>query len=531
MSDSHPAAPPRPAGELPEPHATAQMRAGAVTVGTRENDPDQAAAWPRAGDGVPAQPAAQSEIALLTVQMDYEDDVVLARQRARQLAGLLGFDAQDQTRIATAVSELARNAYEYAGGGRVQFALHDAPARRDAERRQSMVVRVSDSGPGIAEIQAVLDGRYVSTTGMGLGLIGARRLTDRFRVETVAGEGTMVEIARELPRGAPLIVPADVGRIGEALVARTPRGALEEVREQNQELYRTLEELRRRQAEVEQLNAELAETNRGVLALYAELDDRAHDLRRASEYKSRFLSDVSHEFRTPLTSVLNMTRFLLDRADGELSAEQERQVLIIRKSVESLTDLVNDLLDLAKIEAGRTSMKPSEFTVGELFAALRGMFRPLVTSDAVSLVFEEAAAAVRLRTDEQRLSQVLRNFVSNAIKFTARGEIRVSAHAPEGDPMIRFVVRDSGIGIAPADQERIFEEFAQVEGPIQRRVRGTGLGLSLSTKLAGLLGGRIELESEPGVGSAFALVVPRVLPAGPDEGDAAGAAAPAGGQR
>lgn len=341
----------------------------------------------------------------------------------------------------------------------------------------------------------------------------------------------MVEIARELPRGAPLIVPADVGRIGEALVARTPRGALEEVREQNQELYRTLEELRRRQAEVEQLNAELAETNRGVLALYAELDDRAHDLRRASEYKSRFLSDVSHEFRTPLTSVLNMTRFLLDRTDGELSAEQERQVLIIRKSVESLTDLVNDLLDLAKIEAGRTSMKPSEFTVGELLAALRGMFRPLVTSDAVSLVFEEAAAAVRLRTDEQRLSQVLRNFVSNAIKFTARGEIRVSAHAPEGDPMIRFVVRDSGIGIAPADQERIFEEFAQVEGPIQRRVRGTGLGLSLSTKLAGLLGGRIELESEPGVGSAFALVVPRVLPAGPDEGDAAGAAAPAGGQR
>jgi signal transduction histidine kinase len=470
-----------------------------------------------AGDDSPAFVAGPSEVILLTLQMDYEDDVVLARQRARQVAGLLGFDAQDQTRVATAVSELARNAYEYAGGGRVQFALQQAPPGRSAEwpaeGHQSMVVRVSDSGPGIAEVQAVLDGVHVSRTGMGLGLIGARRLSDRFRIETTPGRGTMVEIARELPRGAALLGPADLARIGEALAARARLGAYEEVREQNQELYRALEELRSRQAEVEHLNAELAETNRGVLALYAELDDRAQDLKRASEYKSRFLSDVSHEFRTPLTSVLNMTRFLIDRADGELTAEQERQVLIIRKSVESLAELVNDLLDLAKIEAGRTTMRPSEFTVGELFAALRGMFRPLVTSDAVVLVFEETSGIVALRTDEQRLSQVLRNFVSNAIKFTDRGEIRVSATVLEDDDTIRFVVRDTGIGIAAADQQRIFQEFAQVEGAVQRRVRGTGLGLSLSTKLAGLLGGRIELESEQGTGSAFALVVPRVLPA------------------
>jgi signal transduction histidine kinase len=283
------------------------------------------------------------------------------------------------------------------------------------------------------------------------------------------------------------------------------------MQEQNRELLRTLDDLRARQAEVERLNAELEETNRGVLALYAELDDRAEDLRRASEYKSRFLSDISHEFRTPLTSVLNMTRFLLDRADGPLTSEQERQVRIVRKSIESLAELVNDLLDLAKIEAGHTVLRPTEFTVGELFAALRGMFRPLVGSDAVALVFDEPAGTVALTTDEQRLSQILRNFISNAIKFTERGEIRVSAVPEEDGASIRFAVRDTGIGIAPRDQARIFEDFTQVDSPLQRRTRGTGLGLPLTRRLAALLGGRIELESAPGVGSTFTLVVPRVL--------------------
>jgi signal transduction histidine kinase len=408
------------------------------------------------------------------------------------------------------VSELARNAYEYARGGRVRFDVEPA-ATATAVGRDMLVIRVSDAGPGIADVQAVLDGRYVSSTGMGLGLIGARRLADRFRIDSEPGRGTTVEIARALPRGAAPVGPRDAARIAEVLARHTPRGALQEVQQQNQELLGTLEELRARQAEVERLNSELEETNRGVLALYAELDDRAQDLRRASAYKSRFLSDMSHELRTPLTSVLNMTRFLLDREDGPLTAEQARQVVIIRNSVESLTEMVNELLDVAKIEAGRTTMRPSDFTVADLFAALRGMFRPMLASDAVALVFDEAPGLPVLHTDEQRLSQVLRNFVSNAIKFTERGEIRVSA-AAEGDGMLRFDVRDTGIGIAPADQERIFQDFAQVDGPIQRRVRGTGLGLPLTRKLAALLGGRVEVVSAPGTGSTFTAIVPAVLP-------------------
>jgi signal transduction histidine kinase len=452
---------------------------------------------------------------LLTLALRSEHDVVLARQRARDVAELLGFDAQDQTRIATAVSELARNAHEYAGGGRVRFEIA-GPAAGEVGRgaRQSLVVRVSDDGPGIADVDAILDGRYVSPTGMGVGLLGARRLSDRFRVETVPGGGTTVEIARLLPRGARAVTASDVARIGDRLAAHGPAGPFEEVQRQNQELLRTLDELQARQAEIERLNAELETTNRGVLALYAELDDHARDLKRASEYKSRFLSDMSHELRTPLTSVLNMTRFLLDRADGDLTAEQERQVRIIRNSVESLTEMVNDLLDLAKIEAGRTTLRPSTFTVTDLFVALRGMFRPMVGSDAVALSFDAPADLPALHTDEQRVTQVLRNFISNALKFTERGEVRVSAAlvADGPAPQVRLAVADTGIGIAPADQEHIFEDFTQVDGPIQRRVRGTGLGLPLCRKLAGLLGGHVTLDSAPGVGSTFALVVPVALP-------------------
>lgn len=450
--------------------------------------------------------AAPASTALLTLELKYEHDVVLARQRARQIAQMLGFEAQEQTRLATAVSELARNAYEYAGGGRVRFSVDQEPSGT-----QLLAIRVSDDGPGIADVQAILEGRYVSPTGMGLGIIGAQRLTERFRIDSAPGKGTTVDIARSLPRTAPRFGSAEAARVAEALMRQAAQTPFEEIQRQNQELLRALDEVRTRQAQVERLNVELEETNRGVLALYAELDDRAQDLRRASESKSRFLSDISHELRTPLTSVLNLSRLLLDRADGELTEEQERQVQLIRQSVETVTELVNDLLDLAKIEAGKTTLRHSEFTIAELFAALRAICRPLLVADGVTLTFADAEGAPPLHTDEKRLSQILRNFISNAIKFTERGTIRVAWHR-EREGMVRISVADSGIGIAPEDTERIFQDYTQVDGPVQRRVRGTGLGLPLSRKLAALLGGRVDLESTLGKGSTFSIVIPRLHP-------------------
>src|SRR5581483_199074 len=380
--------------------------------------------------------------ALITLELRYEHDVVLARQRARQIAELLGCEPQDQTRLATAVSEIARNAFYYAKNGRVTFEL----STPDTAVVPMLLVRVSDDGPGIANLDAVLNGEYQSTTGMGLGLLGARRLTDHFRITSSPERGTTVEIGRWLTRWQGQFGSADAARVADALASTAPESPFEEIQQQNQELVRTLEEVRSRKAEVERLNVELQETNRGVLGLYAELDDRAHDLRRASEAKSRFLSDIGHELRTPLTSVLNLSRILLDRVDGDLSAEQERQISLIQKSVQQLMEMVNDLLDLAKIEAGKIDLRLSQVSIPEVFATLRGVCRPLLTNDHVSLLFEDPDAPPVLTTDETRLMQILRNFISNASKFTERGEVRVRVRAFESG-MVRFDVIDTGIGI------------------------------------------------------------------------------------
>jgi signal transduction histidine kinase len=438
---------------------------------------------------------------LLRVQLRRGEDVVFARRRTRQLADHLGLDPQEQVRLATAVSEVARNAVQYAGGGWVQFEL-------DAAGGPMLLVRIEDRGPGIPHLDAVLSGTYRSNSGLGIGLLGARRLADRFRIESTAEHGTTVELGKLLPTGrrVPLVSAAELGR---RLAAVRPDDAQAELEIHNQELLRVLATLAERQAETDRLNAELNETNRGVLALYAELDDRAAELARASQLKSAFLSGITHELRTPLNSILNMTRILLARMDGPLNAEQELQVTLIQRAATTLTDLVADLLDLARIEAGKSEVRLASFTIADLFGTLRGMFRPLLTSEEVALVFDAPGHEVTLTTDEGKLSQVLRNLISNSIKFTERGEIRVAAvEAP--DDLIVFSVTDTGIGIAPEDQARIFEEFTQVDNPIQKHVRGTGLGLPLSLKLAGLLGGRIEVESTPGVGSRFELRLPRI---------------------
>jgi signal transduction histidine kinase len=262
-----------------------------------------------------------------------------------------------------------------------------------------------------------------------------------------------------------------------------------------------------RDAEIAALRTELEETNRGVLALYAELDDKAAQLREALDLKGRFLSYMSHEFRTPLSSVLSLSGILLQGLDGPLTAEQQKQVTFIRKSVQELNEMVDDLLDLAKVDAGRITVSPEWFEMVDLFSALRGMFKPILSSADVSLVFEESHEVPRLYSDDHRLSQILRNFISNALKFTRRGEVRVSAR-PFGTGEIEFAVRDTGIGIPPAQLPSLFSDFVQLDARLQRRLRGSGLGLSLSRKLAEMLGGHVGAESEPGVGSRFWVVIP-----------------------
>jgi signal transduction histidine kinase len=262
-----------------------------------------------------------------------------------------------------------------------------------------------------------------------------------------------------------------------------------------------------READIAALREELDETNKGVVALYAELDDKAVQLRQANELKSRFLSYMSHEFRTPLTSMTSITGILLSHLDGPLTPEQRKQVEFVRSSARELTEMVNDLLDLAKVEAGRVSISPEWFEMVDLFSALRGMFKPIVASTTINLVFEEPSGISKLYTDDKKLSQILRNFISNALKFTPVGEVRVTAQMID-DKHIEFAVMDTGIGIAPEHIPTLFNDFMQIEVRLQKRLRGSGLGLSLSRKFAELLGGKVQVQSELGKGSRFSVVLP-----------------------
>jgi len=439
-------------------------------------------------------------IPILSVLIRHEHDTVTARQRSRQIARLLGFDNQDQTRIATAISEISRNAFRYAGGGKLEFIVEGTTSP------QLLIMRVSDRGAGIQNLEDILDGQYVSPTGMGLGILGARRLVDQFDIQSTPQHGTSVTLKKVFPRRAPFLSRHDAASIVDQINREKPQDVLGELELQNQELLRTLEELRARQEELTQLNQELEDTNRGVVALYAELDEKADHLRRADALKTKFLSNMSHEFRSPLNSILALSDLLLGHSDGPLNSEQTQQVGFIRKAADDLYELVNDLLDLAKVEAGKLEVKVTSFEVAKLFGALRGMLRPLFLNQSVSLAFEVADNLPAVFTDEAKVSQILRNFISNALKFTERGEVRVKASIQDG--RLILAVADTGIGIAKEHQERIFQDFAQIDNPLQRKFKGTGLGLPLSRKLARLLHGDVRLESEPGQGSTFTLDIP-----------------------
>lgn len=456
--------------------------------------------------------APENRIGLLSAVIRQEQDIVQARQRARQIASLLQFPRQDQARIATAVSEMARNAYQYAHGGRVEFSLDLSATPR------MLWILISDTGPGIADLDTLLAGSYQSSTGMGLGVVGSRRLMDEFRLTSEPGKGTRAWLGKAIPAVSG-IDSNGIAQLCLILSQDRTTGPHQEIEQQSKELILALDALRNREVEVERrkqelarLSLELEETNRGVVALYAELDDKAAALRQADQMRARFLSHVSHEFRTPVNSVLALTHLLLQRVDGDLTSEQEKQVSYIRDAAQQLADMVNDLLDLAKVDAGKTEVRITEINVAQFLRAIRALMRPLAAQENVALLFEEPEFDLFIDTDEGKLAQIIRNLISNALKFTPQGEVRVNAQLSGGGSTVQFSVKDSGIGIAKEHQEQIFQEFAQIDSPLQRRVKGTGLGLPLSRRLANLLGGSLTVSSEVGLGSTFTLTLPARVP-------------------
>ncbi len=431
---------------------------------------------------------------LFAMRIDDERDIVAARVKARDASAALGFSPQDQTRIATSVLEAARTVLIAGKAARAEFLVDSAV------RPPRFVVRFL-TGAGAGERLRAMRNDDSQTA---LGLLAAQRLMDQCVIAEEADGVTSISLAKTLPEG----VPCDLQTVRNVLARQSSEDTVVELQRQNRELIAALADLRERQEELTRLTRELEDTNRGVVALYAELDARADHLRRADESKSRFLSNMSHEFRTPLSSIRALSKLLLERIDGDLTEEQEKQVRFIRKAAEDLSETVDDLLDLAKIEAGKIEVRPAEFEVDTLFSALRGMLRPLSPGGAVELVFESCEGLPPICTDEAKVAQVLRNFVSNALKFTERGEVRVAASYDDARRLITFSVSDTGIGIAPEHQQVVFEEFGQVENRLQQYVKGTGLGLPLCRKLCKLLGGDVSLASEVARGSTFSATIP-----------------------
>ncbi|MGH7855062.1 MAG: ATP-binding protein [Candidatus Binatia bacterium] len=260
---------------------------------------------------------------------------------------------------------------------------------------------------------------------------------------------------------------------------------------------------------LDRLNLELMNTNREIKDLCAGLNEKARRLQDADAIKTRLLLRMNHEIRSPLNSIFALTSLLLRRADGELGGEQGKLLGYIRKAADSVLDLLNDSLDLARIESGDIEVHPAPFEAAESLDTLRGLLPESLVTPTVRLVFEEPGDIPTLCSDESKVLQILRNFVNNALKFTERGEVRVGARYDHENDMVYYSVRDTGVGIAPEDQRKIFDELNVVKGRPPGESKGTGLGLPLCLRLASLLRGRVMIESELGAGSNFLLALPR----------------------
>ena len=301
----------------------------------------------------------------------------------------------------------------------------------------------------------------------------------------------------------------------------------EELEQQGNMLRDSQARLETQQAELEQTNVQLEEhmqmlahQNDDLDAARREMLAKADELERSNQFKSEFLANMSHELRTPLNSSLILAKLLADNAPGNLTEEQVKFARNIYSAGNDLLELINDILDLSKIEARQIDLQRESIGLQTLLDNMTQMFRPMAAQKRVELELTRAAdAPAELETDSQRLRQILRNLLSNALKFTMQGKVSLKVFTRAGSGELAFEVADTGIGIPPDKQGIIFEPFRQADGTTNRRFGGTGLGLSISRELASMLGGHIELHSELGKGSTFTLVLPRVMPAQQERAD------------
>lgn len=440
---------------------------------------------------------------IVTLAVNSEFDVIAARLRARQIAALCGFSVLDQARIATAVSELARNIFNYAAVGTVGFAVaeHLHP--------QQLVLTVQDKGPGIDNLDVILSGAYRSTTGMGLGILAARRLMEECDIRTGSG-GTSITLSKPVPATAARMTPAAIGRIFSQLDVLPNNAALSEAHQQNRELTAALSALQARQDELLMVTSRLEATNRRVDALNLMLDEKADALLRADRSKDEFLAILSHELRGPL-SATGIAAQLLQVGPGTPERTDQMSQVITRQ-VGHMTRLVEDLLDVSRVSRGLVTIDKAPLDMGHVIS--------WAVEQVISFARKKGHAIDEFRPpqpllvmgDRIRLVQVVSNLLSNAIRYTPDGG-KIAVHLEQQDSMVTVTVIDNGIGVRADFMPRLFDLYVQAERSSDRTGGGLGLGLALVKNLVDAHGGTVTAASEgEGRGSTFTVRLP-VLPA------------------
>ncbi|HGM5880022.1 MAG: response regulator [Stenotrophomonas maltophilia] len=360
------------------------------------------------------------------------------------------------------------------------------------------------------------DGAVVGVIELGRAQAGGQRDLDRELLER-CGETIGMALRASLLRAQLVVLLEESQRQGEELQAQQEelRVANEELEEQSRSLLQSQSHLEEQQAELEQSNVQLEERTheleaqkQALLVAQGQLVRNSNELAATSRYKSEFLANMSHELRTPLNSSLILAKLLADNKDGTLTDEQVKYARAILSSNNDLLALINDILDLSRIEAGHVELADEVVVVDSVVQRLRETFEPMARQKGLALQIEaDALAPSQLVADSQRLQQILKNLLANALKFTEHGKVSLHVRAA-GSGRIRFEVADTGIGIAREQLQVIFEAFRQADGSTRRRYGGTGLGLSISRDLAERMGGSIHVDSEPGRGSCFILELP-----------------------
>jgi signal transduction histidine kinase len=365
-------------------------------------------------------------------------------------------------------------------------------------------ITARDEGPGIdeASLRAIMRGQYTSPSGLGVGLTGTRRLMDEFEIES-AGAGTRVTIIKWLPPAEAAGLRERVAALREDFNAEDNESAIEELARQNRDFVRILGELEEKREELERLNGQLTASN-------AELNEANARLRELAEMREEFLALTTHDLRSPLTVISGVISFFTSGRLGELSPEQKNMVGMMERNTQNLIELVNDLLDAAKLESGSLQLELSDVDLHVLVHEICEPFVQLAREKGVTLTQLDASAGSPciLRADRAKLRRIIVNLLSNALKFTTKGgrvSVRVEA---AGDGYVRIAVADTGVGIAADDLPFLFDKYEQARHRATRGEKGTGLGLYITRQLVELHGGKIRVESEVGRGSTFSFTLP-----------------------